>query len=73
MRVKSTIPSDPVASDRRDFLKFATIAGGAVAMTGLASRNLEAEEEPDGVTAPPTKKGYHVTAHIKEYYDKARF
>ncbi len=73
MSVKSRIRSNAIASERRDFLKLAAIAGGAVAMAGLASRNLEAEEEPDGVTASPTKKGYHVTAHIKDYYDKARF
>lgn len=58
---------------RREFLKglgVAVIGGGALAMVsrpGIADAP-QAAEKP----AAPAPKGYHVTAHILDYYEKAR-
>ncbi len=63
-----------VGLSRRGFLKGAALAGSAAAMSSLgqsvaASRPREmTAEEPD-----EKSRGYHVTPHILEYYQKARF
>jgi len=59
---------------RRRFLKSAAVAGGAVGAATLGSQVPADVEEPTPAekTAPPSK-GYHETAHIREYYAKARF
>jgi len=54
-------------TDRRDFLRLAglgTVAGGAALVSGGAAD--AAEARPDGA-------GYRDTAHIRAYYDTARF
>lgn len=56
---------------RREFLKgLAVIGGGALAMVSRPgiTEAPEATEKPT-VAAP---KGYHVTTHILDYYEKAR-
>lgn len=59
---------------RRDFLKLTVAAGGALAVGGIADKTL-AEAEPKAVlnTSPTLKQGYRETAHIRTYYDRARF
>lgn len=60
---------DQIQADRRDFLKLASIGavvGGAVAVvapTSAEAANEQAREEGR----------YHETAHVKRYYDLARF
>ncbi|MFC2969179.1 twin-arginine translocation signal domain-containing protein [Acidimangrovimonas pyrenivorans] len=61
--------TEGVRTDRRGFLKFAglgTIAGGAALATGATTESAEAAQ-------PDTGQGYRETAHIKAYYDSARF
>ena len=60
---------------RRAFLKDVVLAGGATAMAAAAGGALAATPDRD---APATEEktadsGYRVTAHVKAYYDKARF
>lgn len=59
--------------NRREFLKGMAMFGGAalalVARPGIANAPPNNDEKP--VDAIP--KGYHVTSHILDYYDKARF
>jgi hypothetical protein len=59
-------PQKPVAK-RRDFLKLAglaPVAGAALVVTG---KSAVAAEPKDG------KAGYRETAHIRKYYETARF
>lgn len=58
---------------RREFLKgvgVAVIGGGALAMVSRpgVTQAPEATEKP----AAAAPKGYHVTTHILDYYEKAR-
>ena len=56
-----------IIADRRDFLKMAslgTVASGAAIVTGSAQAD-ELEEE--------TGSGYRETAHVKTYYELAKF
>ena len=60
--------------DRRGFLKGVAAAGGVatvVSVAGLAGAREELEEATAETT--PASRGYHETAHIREYYQKARF
>lgn len=61
------------AANRREFLKLAAAAGGALAVTGVVKDAL-AESEPADTPAisPKPKQGYRETAHIRAYYEKAR-
>jgi hypothetical protein len=62
-------------SHRREFLRGIVVAGGAAGLA-LVSRgasahgDFTAEGREHGSPAP---KGYRETAHIREYYAKARF
>lgn len=64
----------PDAANRRNFIKLAVATGGAatVAGSGVVSAALPEQEE---VAVAPEKeqKGYRLTAHVQEYYNKARF
>ncbi|NIR60358.1 MAG: twin-arginine translocation signal domain-containing protein [Gammaproteobacteria bacterium] len=60
---------------RRDFLRTVGFAGGALGAAGVA-RGLvtEAQDRPAAAAQPePARqtKGYRLTPHIKEYYEKA--
>lgn len=60
----------PPSSTRRDFFKTAGLGGAAaaVAATGLASA------APAGAAeAKPETQGYRETAHVKRYYELAKF
>lgn len=57
-----------VATDRRSFLKLAsvgTLVGGAVAVTGVSAEAT--------VTAESQGSGYRVTDHVKKVYELSRF
>lgn len=70
-----TKPTDLERRDRRTFLR--GIAGAGAATTALvmgAGGAGNAAEAEDGREEPAAeRKGYHVTPHIKTYYDKAQF
>jgi hypothetical protein len=54
---------------RRDFLKLASVgavAGTVAAATGATSTEAEAASEEHG-------EGYRETAHVKKFYELARF
>jgi len=56
------------ATDRRDFLKLAslsTVVTGATIVTGGTVQATEVEDQ--------TGSGYRETAHVKTYYDLAKF
>lgn len=58
------------SNGRRRFLKGLAVAGGATAMV-VATGTAVAAPEVTPVSKPATK-GYHVTPHIRTYYQKAR-
>ena len=55
---------------RRDFLKAASLTGGAagVAAVALTSKSAKAAVPESG-----DKSGYQETDHVKKYYELARF
>ncbi len=57
---------DRTVSARRDFLKLSAL-GVAAAGTAAAIRPATAE------AAEPTGSGYRETAHVRTYYETARF
>lgn len=63
--------SKSTKASRREFLKGMALIGGA-ALTVVtrpgAADVLEVTGKPDS----PKPKGYHVTPHILDYYEKAR-
>ncbi len=64
-----------VSMNRRGFLKGAAIVGGAAAVSTL-SQGVTADRQIAAEPAPPADdkpKGYRMTPHIREYYEKARF
>ena len=67
--------NDAVVS-RRGFLKGVAAAGGAVAASAVMTEtaNAAVPGEPAVDDAKEEKaQGYHVTPHVLEYYEKARF
>lgn len=58
----------PLPSTRRDFFRTAGLGGAAaaVAATGLAAPAKAAEAKPE-------PQGYRETAHVKRYYELAKF
>ena len=61
-----------VAIGRRDFFKKAGLGAGAVgaAAVGLAASDTKAATPAKGGTSG---RGYQETAHVKKYYELARF
>jgi len=61
--------------ERREFLKGAAAAGGAVAL-GMVAGGAMANTEPpsrEQATADAAKsQGYHLTQHIRDYYNSTR-
>jgi hypothetical protein len=58
------------ASPRRAFIKLmglGSVAGAAVATTAVANRTAQAADQQ------PQTKGYRETAHVKKFYDLAKF
>ncbi len=65
--------SQRLVSDRRTLLKWAAVAVGTIAVTGVSSdANVPGSDDKEA-SIKPQKKGYRVTPHIKTYYEKARF
>lgn len=65
-----------VSMNRRGFLKGAAIVGGAAAVSTLSqgvTADTQIVEKPAAKTADDEPKGYRMTPHIREYYEKARF
>lgn len=65
----------PATSNRREFLKGVAVMGGTAALA-LVSQAQASEVAPDVAkqdVATPESKGYRVTPHVAEYYNKARF
>ncbi len=73
MSTSNKIPSDALVTQRRDFLKLALITGGVLATSSIVSDADATEPELEPESSAPQYQGYHVTPHIKDYYDKARF
>jgi len=57
---------------RRGFLRSSAFIGGAAAAAPLLGHASSGVEEP-ARSAAGRKQGYRETAHVREYYDKARF
>ncbi len=59
---------------RRGFLKGAAVAGGAAAVSTVAGGVIAGQQTTtDAPRETEQPKGYHVTPHIRAYYEKARF
>ncbi|HEX9811939.1 MAG TPA: formate dehydrogenase [Burkholderiales bacterium] len=60
---------------RREFLKGALIGSGAAAVAIASGATLAAPEKKEIPAAPakPESQGYHVTAHVADYYKTAEF
>ena len=59
---------------RRNFLKGAVLTGAAAAVAAATGSALAGTPAKTGAKpSPASKRGYHVTPHIAEYYEKARF
>lgn len=59
---------------RRGFLRNSAFIGGAAAAAPLLGQAAGGAEEPrQGRSDTKRKQGYRETAHVREYYDKARF
>lgn len=56
---------------RRDFLKGAAVAGGAVAVVAATGSQVMAAAEVDTTEKKVTSSGYRETQHIRDYYRSA--
>lgn len=61
-------------ANRRNFLLGATLGtAGAVAVAVTAGvRDVSEAVQPEENAAKPKQKGYHMSAHIQQYYDTTR-
>lgn len=73
MKSATRIPSEKVNASRRTFVKLAAITGGAIAVSGVSATESLPEPELPVSTVKPSDRGYHLTPHIQNYYEKARF
>ncbi len=66
------IKKSTTAIDRRDFFRKASLGVGAAgaAVAGLSASKTKAAELAKGAS---TGAGYRETAHVKKYYELARF
>ncbi|NIR31988.1 MAG: formate dehydrogenase [Gammaproteobacteria bacterium] len=63
-----------VQKGRRGFLKNVALIGGAGTAAAVAGGAVAGvEPAPQDQAQTPEAKGYHVTPHIRTYYEKARF
>lgn len=63
--------SKSTKESRREFLKSMAVIGGA-ALAVVARPSAADAPETTGKPDSPKPKGYHVTPHILDYYEKAR-
>ncbi|MGD8976447.1 MAG: twin-arginine translocation signal domain-containing protein [Gammaproteobacteria bacterium] len=59
------------SNNRREFLKGLATVGGATALAAVTGSAVAAEPAAKPTEKPRTE-GYHVTPHVRAYYDKAR-
>lgn len=65
--------SNPVTASRRRFLKGLAAAGSVATVATIAKvGGVNAQEEAMEAVPQSEKTGYHLTPHIREYYEKAR-
>jgi len=57
---------------RRAFLKEIATVGGATALAAVSGGAVAAEVKTAKPAEQTKSRGYHVTPHIRTYYDKAR-
>lgn len=63
-----------VQQGRRGFLKNVALIGGAATAAAAAGGAVAGvEPAPEEKARAAGSKGYHVTPHIRTYYEKARF
>jgi nitrous oxide reductase len=65
-----------VKHSRRDFLLKGMVAIGGtatLAAVGSAGAVAKPDAKPTAAAATETAKGYQETAHVREYYERARF
>ena len=62
-------------TDRRGFLKGVAVAGGAAAASAMVTETANAGMASQRAASKEKEqpKGYHLTPHILDYYEKARF
>ncbi|MGB5623379.1 MAG: twin-arginine translocation signal domain-containing protein [Gammaproteobacteria bacterium] len=58
--------------NRREFLKGLATVGGATALAAVSGTAVAAQPPIDARAEKPRAEGYHVTPHVRTYYDKAR-
>lgn len=66
-------PEKPALSRRGFFGRLATIAGAAGAAVLMRPQAASAGKTGGEAPAATPKRGYEETAHVRKYYDKARF
>lgn len=59
------------SKNRREFLKELATVGGATVLAAATGSAVAAEPSVTP-TEKPRSEGYHVTPHVRSYYDKAR-
>ncbi|MGA7799915.1 MAG: transcriptional initiation protein Tat [Gammaproteobacteria bacterium] len=67
--------ADVLHRSRRAFLSVLGMAGGAATVFALG-RGMVGNDSPERAETPKPaaqSTGYHLTEHIRTYYDKARF
>ncbi len=58
---------------RRNALKGMAVLGGAAIVSGAATSASAAESDTRETIKQPKSLGYRETAHVREYYKRARF
>ena len=62
-----------IKSERRNFLKGAVVAGGAVSAAAIAPNATATEADTPVKVQDKGDKGYEENDYIRNYYDRARF
>ncbi len=66
--------SKSLRTGRRKFLKGMAVTGGGAVLAGVATGGQTAvDTQAKQSEAKPESQGYRETAHVREYYAKARF
>jgi len=66
--------SKSLRTGRRQFLKGVAVSGGSAVLAGMAAGSQAAPEPQEKQGESKLKpQGYRETAHVREYYAKARF
>lgn len=60
-----------IDTERRRFLRTASVAGGAAALAGATGQAVAAGDPPPAEDARASR-GYHETEHVRAYYESAR-